>query len=56
MKKIIVASNNPVKIRATLEGFQTMFPSEVFEIMGISVPSGVFQSLKQVGKDLINRF
>ncbi len=41
MKKIIVASHNPVKIRATLEGFQTMFPSEMFEIAGVNVPSGV---------------
>lgn len=41
MKKIIVASNNPVKIGATLEGFQTMFPSDIFEVEGVNVPSGV---------------
>jgi len=41
MKKIIVASENPVKIQATLEGFKKMFPSEEFEIKGISVNPGV---------------
>jgi|SRR3989344_1733011 len=41
MKKIIVASKNPVKINATLNGFQKMFPAETFEIDGVSVPSGV---------------
>ncbi len=41
MKKIIVASKNPVKINATLRGFQNMFPQEQFEIEGVSVSSGV---------------
>ena len=41
MKKIVIASKNPVKINATLNGFQRMFPNETFEINGISVPSGV---------------
>ena len=41
MKKIIIASKNPVKINATLNGFQKMFPSEQFEIESISVLSGV---------------
>lgn len=41
MKKIIIASKNPVKINATLDGFQKMFPSEQFEIESISVPSRV---------------
>ena len=41
MKKIIIASKNPVKINATLSGFQKMFPNETFEISGISVASGV---------------
>lgn len=39
MKRVIVASKNPVKINATLSGFQKMFPSEQFEIEGVSVPS-----------------
>ena len=41
MKKIVIASKNPVKISATLNGFQKMFPNEQFEIEGISVSSGV---------------
>jgi len=41
MKKIIIASKNPVKINATLIGFQKMFPNEQFEIEGVSVSSGV---------------
>jgi len=39
--KIIVASLNPVKIRATLLGFQRMFPNMPIDIQGVSVPSGV---------------
>jgi inosine/xanthosine triphosphatase len=38
---IIVASLNPVKIQATLLGFQRMFPDELIETQGISVVSGV---------------
>ena len=41
MKKIVVASRNPTKINAALNGFQEMFPNETFEAIGISVPSGV---------------
>ena len=41
MKKIIVASKNPVKINTTQEGFLKMFPEELFEIKGISAESGV---------------
>lgn len=41
MKKIIVASKNPVKINATLLGFQKMFPLETFEVEGISAESNV---------------
>jgi inosine/xanthosine triphosphatase len=41
MPTIIVASNNPVKINATLDGFQQMFSEQNFEVSGISVPSGV---------------
>jgi len=38
---IIVASQNPVKIAATLQGFSAMFPASIFSARGISVPSGV---------------
>lgn len=41
MKKILVASKNPVKIRATLAGFHAMFPDEQFEVDTVVVPSGV---------------
>lgn len=41
MKTIILASENPVKIRATMDGFQRMFPDEVFETRTVSVSSDV---------------
>ena len=41
MKKIVVASKNPVKVQAALDGFREMFPNETFEVEGVSVPSGV---------------
>lgn len=41
MKKLIVASKNPVKINAVLGAFQKMFPSDNFDAEGISVESGV---------------
>ena len=41
MFKIIVSSNNPVKINSTLSGFQQMFSEEVFEIEGVTVDTGV---------------
>jgi inosine/xanthosine triphosphatase len=41
MKKIVVASKNPVKINAALSGFLKMFPNEQFEVEGVSVQSGV---------------
>jgi len=40
-KQIVVASTNPVKLLAVLNGFQRMFPGDEFEIQGVSVPSGV---------------
>lgn len=41
MPRIIIASKNPVKIQAALQGFQQMFPQTEFSAEGISVPSGV---------------
>lgn len=46
MKRIIIASKNPVKINATLSAFKKMFPDEKFEIEGISVVSGVSEQPK----------
>lgn len=52
MKKIVIASKNPVKINATLTAFQAMFPEETFSIQGISVPSGVSDQPKSGSETL----
>lgn len=39
--KIVVASKNPVKINAALQGFKTVFPNTEFVVEGVSVPSNV---------------
>jgi len=39
--KIVVTSQNPVKIQATKAGFSTVFPRQKLNITSISVPSGV---------------
>ena len=39
--KIVVASNNPVKVQAVQNGFARMFPEQDFEITTVSIPSGV---------------
>ena len=41
MKTIVVASKNPVKVNASLDGFRKMFPNEIFEVRSVSVSSGV---------------
>jgi inosine/xanthosine triphosphatase len=41
MKKVIIASKNPVKIRAVKDGFEKMFPDQEFEFKSVSVPSNV---------------
>lgn len=41
MQTIIVASHNPVKIRAALAGFKRMFPGQDFTTQAVAVPSGV---------------
>jgi len=40
-KTIVLASQNPVKVQATLDGFQKMFPGQTFDLQTVSVPSGV---------------
>lgn len=37
----MVASKNPVKVKAALSGLQHMFPEQAFEAVPASVPSGV---------------
>ncbi len=39
--KVVVASQNPVKVNATLEAFQAQFPADEIELVPVSVPSGV---------------
>jgi len=41
LKKVIVASTNPVKIEAAQIGFAKMFSNENFDVQGISAPSEV---------------
>lgn len=41
MQTIIVASRNPVKIEAARQGFNRLFPDEIFTVSGVDVPSGV---------------
>ena len=41
MKRIVVASKNPVKLEAVRSGFQSVFPSEPFQVEPISVRSEV---------------
>lgn len=41
MKKVIVASTNPVKIRSTEMGFAKMFPDEEYKVQGVVARSGV---------------
>jgi inosine/xanthosine triphosphatase len=41
MKSIVIASKNPVKAQATMQGFKRMFPEESFRLISVSVPPGV---------------
>lgn len=41
MKKVVIASKNPVKIQAVKNGFEKLFPTKEFEFVGVSVSSGV---------------
>lgn len=41
MTRIVVASQNPVKIQAALSGFQRSFPAETYTAEGVTVASGV---------------
>ncbi|RIJ42353.1 inosine/xanthosine triphosphatase [Pontibacter oryzae] len=38
---VVVASKNPVKVQAALDGFDRMFPDREFVAQPLSVPSGV---------------
>jgi len=41
VKTIVVASQNPVKLRAAQDGFARLFPSQPFDFQSVAVPSGV---------------
>lgn len=41
MKKVIVGSNNPIKLETTKEAFEQVFPELDFEFLTFSAPSGV---------------
>lgn len=41
MKTLVVASQNPVKANAALNGFKRMFPEQEFRLQTVSVESGV---------------
>ncbi|EHK2864755.1 inosine/xanthosine triphosphatase [Vibrio parahaemolyticus] len=40
-QKVVIASLNPAKINAVKSAFQSAFPQQAFEFVGISVPSEV---------------
>lgn len=41
MRQVVVASENPVKMRAARRAFARMFPGHGFEVRSAAVPSGV---------------
>ena len=41
VEKIVIASKNPVKINAVKIAFERMFPQNEYEVIGVSVISGV---------------
>jgi len=41
MKKVIVASTNPVKIKVAQRAFAAVFPDEEFDVIGLKSDSGV---------------
>jgi len=41
LKTIVIASTNPVKLKAALEGFHAMFPEEQFDVINEKVDLGI---------------
>ncbi len=52
MLRIVVASQNPVKLRAAKSAFERMFPRRRFEVGGVSVSSGVADQPLSAGETL----
>lgn len=58
MKKVIVASQNTVKINAVRTGFAKMLPHDTYSVEGVSVPSGVADqpmTLEETLRGALNR-
>lgn len=57
MQKVVIASQNPVKINSTRIGFKKMFPRRKFEFIGVSAPSGVSDQPrnKEILRGALNR-
>ncbi|MCB0291907.1 MAG: inosine/xanthosine triphosphatase [Calditrichaeota bacterium] len=52
MQQIILASHNPVKVQAVLNGFRKMFPGQLFTLTSANVPSGVADQPTSEGETL----
>lgn len=52
-QKIVVGSRNPVKINATLRGFELAFPERAFQVEGIITDSGVSDQPMSEGETLL---
>jgi inosine/xanthosine triphosphatase len=52
MKRVVVASRNPVKVRAVREGFARVWAGEGFEVVGVEVGSGVSDQPMNDGETL----
>ena len=56
MKKVIIASHNPVKIQAAREAFASIFSGEDFIYLSVSVTSGVSRQPKTDQETLLGAF
>lgn len=56
IQRIIVASQNPVKISAALAGFQRMWPQQAFTAEGVSIASGVADQPMGDGETLLGAY
>lgn len=53
VRRIVVASKNPVKAEAAMRGFERMFPDASFELEQVSVESGVSDQPMNDGETLV---
>ena len=52
VSRIVLASGNPVKLRATASGFRRVFPDRELDVASVSVPSGVSHQPRSDGETL----